>query len=93
MRPFDEQVPELLMTKEIYKDRFCLFLAYVACWLLAYAAINQDFNLALVFEYLVQAWSFGGLVRPMYIWWLSNAIFIVVAVLYLAIKRRRPREQ
>jgi len=73
---------------EIFRKALFLIPAYLICWLLMYGLVNQDMNLGLAAEYFVQAWSFNGFVRPMYIWWLSNALFVVVAIVYFVINRR-----
>ena len=75
--------------------RMALFLipAYLVCWLLMYGFVNQDMNLGLAAEYFIQAWSFKGFVRPTYIWWLSNALFVVVAIVYFVVNRRGSSEQ
>jgi len=33
---------------------------YVACWLVAYVAVNQDLDLGIAARYFLEAWSFGG---------------------------------
>ena len=49
-------------------------------------------NIGLAIEYFIQAWSFNGLVRPMYIWWLSNALFIAAVIIYFLVKKRGARK-
>ncbi len=78
--------------KRIYKKILFLVPGYIVCWLLMYVFINQDINLTLAAEYFVQAWTFNGFVRPMYVWWLSNALFVVVVVVYFVINRRGTSE-
>lgn len=77
----------------IYKKVLFLLPTYAVCWLFMYLLTNQDLNLELAAEYFIQAWSFNGFVRPMYIWWLSNALFVVVATVYLVTNREGSREQ
>jgi len=79
--------------KGIYKKALFLVPAYIFCWLLMYVFINQDINIALAAEFFIQAWSFNGFVRPMYVWWLSNALFVVVAIVYFVINPRGSSEQ
>ena len=80
------------MKNGMYKTALFLAIAYLVCWLIIYVLINKDLNIGLAFEYFTQAWSFNGFVRPMYIWWLSNLLFIVTAITYFVIKRRGTRE-
>jgi hypothetical protein len=81
-----------IMKRGLYKKALFLVSAYIVCWLVGYVLINQDINLALAFDYFIQAWGFNGFVRPMYVWWASNVLFIVVAIIYLIIIRRSGRE-
>ena len=76
-----------------YRKALFLVLAYLGCWLLMHVFINQDLNLVLAAEYFVQAWSFNGFVRPTYIWWLSNPLFVVVVIVYFITDRLRSSEQ
>lgn len=57
-----------------------------------YVLINQNLNVGLAFEYLTQAWSFSGFVKPMYIWWLSNALFIATVIIYTLVRKRGANE-
>ncbi len=75
-----------------YKNISLFISAYVACWFLGYVVINRDANLFLALEYFYQAWSLKGFVRPMYVWWLSNSLFIGIAILYLFFQRRSAHE-
>ena len=72
----------------MYRKILIIIPVYILCWLVMYVFINQDLNIALAFEYFIQAWSFNGFVKPMSIWWLSNILFIVAVI----IKRRGANE-
>lgn len=80
-------------TKGVYKSALFLISAYIVCWLFIYVLINQDLNVFMAYEYFILAWSFNGLERPMFIWMLSNALFIPTAITYFIIKRKGSRNQ
>ncbi len=71
------------MKKGIHKPLLLLVPVYLFYWLLSYVIINQDLNITLAYEYFILAWSFDGLARPMYVWWLSGVLFIFTAITYM----------
>jgi len=78
----------LRINKSVKKLLF-LAIVYIFTWFISYVFINQDINLVLALDYFVQAWSFNGLERPMFVWFIYNALFILIVIAYLVIARRR----
>ncbi len=74
--------------------KFILFLtvAYVISWFIGYIAVNQDLNIGLASEYFLQAWTFNGLARPMYVWWLSNGLFVLVATALWLVQKHAQKQ-
>lgn len=65
---------------------------YLVCWQIAYYLINQDFNLAMSYDYFVMAWTFSAGVRPFFAWVFSLAIFLAsVGVIALILRRSKRR--
>jgi len=62
---------------------------YVACWLVAYVAVNQDLDLGIAARYFLEAWSFGGFARQMYVWYLSLGLFVVIGLTVIYVRRTR----
>ncbi len=54
--------------------------------------MNQDLDVGLAVEYFVQAWTFSGLVRPLYVWFAGNGVF-AVAVITLILCRMRAKNR
>lgn len=77
------------MDKVITNKILFLVLVYIFAWVISYVFINQDINLVLALDYFVQAWSFNGLERPMFVWFICNTLFVFIVITYLVIKRRR----
>jgi len=78
----------LQINKSVKKVLF-LAIVYIFTWVFSYVFINQDINLALAIDYFVQAWSFNGLERPMFVWFICNTLLILIVIAYLVITRRR----
>lgn len=76
---------------EVFKKILLLIIAYLVCWLIAYFFVNQDLNFARAYQYFVMAWSFQDLALPKKVWWISNAMTLVVVILYFIRQRRRWR--
>ena len=92
-----EDVPSTLICaatrRELKIKKVLIFLfIYLVCWALSYVIVNQDFNIELLVDYFVLAWTFDGFVRPVYTWILSLLLFLPIVAIYWFVARKKGRD-
>ena len=70
--------------------------AYLVAWTLSYTLVflsrGDGLDFRYFFEYFALAWTFRAGELPGFIWFLSLAVFLLVAPLVLLVLRRRSKE-
>ena len=77
------------MNKSIISKIPTYLAIYIACWVLSYVIVNNDFNTSLMLEYFKLAWSFNGLERPTYTQIISLIIFFpTIGLIYFMLRKK-----
>ena len=82
------------MNKSIINKIPTYLAIYIACWILSYVIVNNDFNVNYMLEYFKLAWSFNGLERPTYTQIISLIIFFpIVGIIYFTSRKKNNNEK